>query len=68
MKPFEIRLAKLHHNNARHVRNLRAFCEDHSRFSRLDPEDQKLIKQQLAEMQSLDRTLSARMRRLNLPV
>ncbi len=33
MKPFEIRLAKQHRNNAQHVKNLRAFCEDQSRFN-----------------------------------
>ncbi len=68
MKPFEIRLAKQHRNNAQHVKNLRAFCEDQSRFNRLDPEDQSLILMQLDHQACLDTILEARMRRLNLPV
>ncbi|MDE5988955.1 MAG: hypothetical protein K2H17_06120 [Duncaniella sp.] len=68
MKPFEIRLAKQHRSNAQHVKNLRAFCDDQSRFSRLAPEDQSLILKQLELMSSLDTILEARMRRLNLPV
>ena len=68
MKPFELRLAQQHSQNARHVKNLRAFCDDHTRFSRLDPEDQSLILLQLEHMSALDDILSARMRRLNIPV
>lgn len=68
MKPFELRLAELHSRNARHVRNLRAFCDDQSRFSRLDHEDQSLILLQLEHMACLDEILEKRMRRLNIPV
>lgn len=68
MKPFELRLAELHSRNARHVKNLRAFCDDQSRFDRLDPEDQSLILQQLECMSCLDSILVTRMRRLNIPV
>ena len=68
MKPFELRLAQQHSQNARHVKNLRAFCDDHTRFSRLDPEVQSLILLQLEHMSALDDILSARMRRLNIPV
>ena len=68
MKPFELRLAELHSRNARHVRNLRAFCDDHTRFSRLDPEDQSLIISQLEHMSALDEILEKRMRRLKIPV
>lgn len=68
MKPFELRLAELHSRNARHVKNLRAFCDDQSRFNRLDAEDQSLIRQQLEHMTSLDAILQARMRRLNIPI
>ncbi len=68
MKPFELRLAELHSRNARHVKNLRAFCDDQSRFSRLDPEDQSLIFLQLEHMAALDEILEKRMRRLKIPV
>lgn len=68
MKPFELRLAELHSRNAKHVKNLRTFCNDHSRFSRLDPTDQSLILEQLEHMSCLDTILEKRMRRLNIPV
>lgn len=68
MKPFELRLAEQHSRNARHVKNLRAFCEDNSRFHRLDPVDQTLIGEQLRLMSALDEILEQRMRRLNIPV
>lgn len=68
MKPFELRLAELHSRNARHVKNLRAFCDDQSRFSRLDPEDQSLIILQLEHMAALDEIIEKRMRRLKIPV
>lgn len=68
MKPFELRLAEQHSRNARHVKNLRAFCDDQSRFSRLDPEDQSLIILQLEHMAALDEILEKRMRRLKIPV
>lgn len=68
MRPFELRLAEQHARNARHVKNLRAFCEDQSRFSKLDPDDQSLILMQLDHMACLDTILEARMRRLNIPV
>lgn len=68
MKPFELRLAELHSRNARHVKNLRAFCDDQSRFSQLDPEDRSLILLQLEHMIALDEILEKRMRRLKIPV
>lgn len=68
MKPFELRLAELHSRNARHVKNLRTFCADQSRFNRLDPEDRSLILSQLDLMSRLDTVLEARMRRLNIPI
>lgn len=68
MKPFELRLAELLSRNARHVKNLRVFCDDQNRFSRLDPEDQSLILQQLEHMSALDNILEQRMRRLKIPV
>lgn len=68
MKPFELRLAELHSCNARHVKNLRDFCDDQNRFSRLDPEDQSLILLQLEHMSALDNILEQRMRRLKIPV
>ena len=68
MKPFELRLAELHSRNAKHVKNLRTFCDDQSRFSRLDPEAQSLIILQLEHMAALDEILEKRMRRLKIPV
>lgn len=68
MKPFELRLAEQHSRNARHVRNLRAFCNNADRFERLDKEDQRLIIMQLEHMTALDSILEARMRRLNIPI
>lgn len=68
MKPFELRLAELHSRNARHIKNLRAFCADHSRFDRLDPEDQSLILKQLELQTELDEIYKIRMQRLNIPV
>ena len=68
MRPFELRLAEQHARNARHVKNLRAFCNDKSRFERLDPEDQALIISQLDHMECLDSILESRLRRLNIPV
>lgn len=68
MKQFELRLAEQHSRNARHVKNLRAFCDDQNHFGRLDPEDQSLILMQLEHMAALDKILEARMRRLNIPV
>lgn len=68
MKPFELRLAELHSRNARHVKNLRAFCDNRSRFNMLDPEDRSLILLQLEHMSALDEILEKRMRRLKIPV
>lgn len=68
MRPFELRLAELHSRNARHLKNLRAFCDDHNRFNRLDPEDQSLILMQLELMACLDTILEQRLRRLKIPV
>lgn len=68
MKPFELRLAELHSRNARHVWNLRAFCDDKERFSLLQKEDRELLLRQLDLMTKLDEVLEERMRRLNIPV
>lgn len=68
MKPFELRLAELHSRNARHVKNLRAFIADKTRFDRLDPEDQSLLLEQIQHMSALDEVLKVRMRRLKIPV
>lgn len=68
MKPFELRLAEMHARNARHVRNLRAFCENQERFSRLEPEEQALILLQLEHMSCLDSVLEQRLRRRNIPI
>lgn len=68
MKPFELRLAEQHSREARHVRNLRVFCDDPSRFNRLEPEDQALIIKQLELMTDLVSVLEARMKRLNIPI
>lgn len=68
MKQFELRLAEQHCRNARHVKNLRSFCEDQNRFGRLDHDDQVLLAKQLDLMEQLDKVLQKRMERLNLPV
>lgn len=68
MKPFELRLAEHHSRNARHLKNLRSFAEDRARFSRLSPQEQCLIQEQIDHMARLDATLVARMKLHNIPV
>lgn len=68
MRPFELRLAEQHSRNSRHLKNLRAFIDDPSRFNLLDPEDQTLIIEQCRLMGELDTVLEARLTRLNIPV
>lgn len=68
MRPFELRLAEQHSRNFRHLKNLRAFIDDPSRFNLLDPVDQTLIIEQCRLMGELDTVLEARLTRLNIPV
>ncbi len=68
MRPFELRLAEQHSRNSRHLKNLRAFIDDPSRFNLLDPEDRTLIIEQCRLMGELDTVLEARLTRLNIPV
>lgn len=68
MKPFELRLAEHHARNARHLKNLRIFADDRSRFMRLSPQEQSLILIQIEHMAQLDHVLTARMKLHNIPV
>lgn len=68
MKPFELRLAEQHARNARHLKNLRIFADDQSRFMRLSPDEQSLILMQIEHMAHLDKILTARMKLHNIPV
>ena len=68
MRPFELRLAEQHSRNSRHLKNLRAFIDDPSRFNLLDPEDRTLIIEQCRLMGEPDTVLEARLTRLNIPV
>lgn len=68
MKPHELRLAELHNRNARHLKNLKNFVEESSRFNRLHPDDQILILRQIEIQEDLDEVLSERMKRLKIPV
>lgn len=68
MKIHELRLAELHSRNARHLKNLKNFVEEGSRFKRLHPEDQILILRQIEIQEDLDCVLSERMKRLKIPV
>jgi len=68
MKPFELRLAEHHARNARHLKKLRNFVQDPVRFSRISPDEQELIKLQIANMARLDEILMQRMHLHDIPV
>jgi len=68
MKRYELRLAEHHARNARHLKNLRLFADDQSRFMRLSSEEQSLILLQIKFMAQLDNVLVARMKLHNIPV
>lgn len=68
MKLFEIRLADHHSRNAFHLKNLHRFMADTDRFNRLDLEDRRLLTEQVKHMESLNKVLESRMKRLNLPI
>jgi len=68
MKPFELRLAEQQSRNARHLKNLRLFADNQSRFMRLSPEEQSLIILQIEFMAQLDNILVSRMKLHNIPV
>lgn len=68
MKPFELRLAEHHARNARHLKNLRSFADNQSRFMRLPPDEQALILIQIEHMAMLDEVLVKRMQLHNIPV
>lgn len=68
MRPFELRLAAHHARNATHLKNLRTFAENESRFNRLPAKEQSLILIQIEHMAQLDKVLTERMKLHNLPV
>lgn len=68
MKPFELRLAEHHARNARHLKKLRIFADDQSRFMHLTQEEQTLILIQIEQMAQLDKVLAQRMKLHNIPV
>lgn len=68
MNAFELRLAEHHSRNARHLKNLRYFSSDPTRFSRISPQEQSLVLLQIEQMAKLDEVLVARMKLHNIPV
>lgn len=68
MRPFELRLAAHHARNATHLKNLRTFADNQTRFMRLSPQEQSLILIQIEHMAQLDNVLTQRMKLHNLPV
>lgn len=68
MKAYEMRLAEHQMRNSVHLRNLRAYADDHARFSRIAPDEQSLILLQIEHMARLDEVLVARMKLHNIPV
>lgn len=68
MKQFELRLAEHHARNARHLKNLRSFADNQSRFMRLLPDEQALILTQIDHMAALDEVLVKRMHLHKIPV
>lgn len=68
MKPHELRLAQEHAREALHLRNLRAFIADQSRFNRLDKQQQALIIEQVDALSRYVEILEKRMALLNIPV
>lgn len=67
MKPFEIRLMVQHARNEEHLKNLRAFVENKTRFELVSPTEQILLLEQIDVMATLDEILTERMDLHNLP-
>lgn len=68
MKPFELRLAQEHAKVAHHLKNLRLFIDDASRFNRLGQEQRALILEQVDAMSRYVDILEKRMTLLKIPV
>ena len=68
MKPHELRLAQEHARSARHLRNLKSFISDASRFSKLDKQQQTLILMQADALEKYVIVLEKRLKLLNIPV
>lgn len=68
MRPHELRLAKEHARASHHLRNLKAFIMDSSRFMRLDLSQQSLIREQAVDLENYICILVKRMNYLNIPV
>lgn len=68
MKPHELRLAQEHARTSAHLRNLRLFINDASRFSLLDPKQQSLMRQQAEVLADYVDILRQRLTLLKIPV
>lgn len=68
MKPHELRLAQEHARAARHLRNLRLFIDDASRFNRIDERQRALILDQVDALSRYVDILEQRMSLLNIPI
>lgn len=68
MKPHELQLAREHARKALHLRNLRAFIADKSRFNRIDERQQALIREQADALEHYVKILEQRMALLKIPV
>lgn len=68
MKPFELRLAQVHAREVIHLKNLRSFMADGSRFCRLDEQQQSLMVEQEDILTQYVKILERRMKALNIPI
>lgn len=68
MKPHELRIAQEHARQARHLRNLRLFIDDPTRFNRIDPRHQALILEQADALSCYVDILEKRLALFNIPV
>lgn len=68
MKPFELRLAQEHSQTSRHLKNLRIFIDDASRFNRLPQQQRALMLEQVDVLSRYVDILEERMTLLNIPI
>lgn len=68
MKPFELRLAQEHARAKLHLRNLRAFIADNSKFSSLCAQQQRLIRMQADALANYVGIVEQRMALLKIPI
>jgi len=68
MKPFELRLAQEHAQTSRHLKNLRIFIDDASRFNRLPQQQRSLMLDQVDVLSRYVDILEERMSLLNIPI